>query len=416
MDFHAQLKRPDLPRVDYPFVPRATRLRDRLLAGYLKLFNKRLAPMKPIALVNGMPAYDLTQPPMGSQSGARILRTGFDYMVRKREARPITLVLMANGRCDMGCRHCSAREYMRNGREHLAYGEIIDLIDQFLALNGASVVISGGEPTLHPRLLDIIDHVDKSKATVSMFTNGSRVAEMADDLRGAGLFGTLVSLDSDDPVKHDEYRRREGAFDIALGAVEALRKQDSLVGISTYVTRPAHLDGYVQRIFRLGEELGVHQVFMFDAVPTGAFLHERDLVLTPEDRSAIRELVKAQNASPTGPAVMGQSWVNSEEGFGCFAGFYQLYTGATGEVAPCDFTPITFGNVRDEPLGKIWRRMRDSEEWGVRHKECRMQDPEFRRNTVDLVPEGTTWPVPYETILELRAARDAAAGADNDAL
>ncbi len=407
MDFHTQLKRPELPRVEYPFVPRAKRLRDRLLSGYLKLFNKRLAPMKPIALVNGMAAYDLTQPPMGSQPGARILRTGFDYMVRKRPARPISLVMMANGRCDMGCRHCSAREYMRSGREPLAYGEMVDLIDQFLALNGASVVLTGGEPTLHPRLLDLIDHVPKDQAVVSMFTNGSRVAEMADELRGAGLFGALVSLDSDDPATHDEYRRREGAYQTAVGAVEALRSRDSLVGISTYVTRPAHHDGYVERIFRLGEDLGVHQVFMFDAVPTGAFMDERELVLTPEDRGEIRELVKAQNAAPTGPAVMGQSWVNSEEGFGCFAGFYQLYVSCTGDVAPCDFTPITFGNIRDEPLGKIWRRMRDSEEWGVRHKECRMQDACFRRNTVDLVPEGTTWPVSYETILELRAARDA---------
>ena len=153
---------------------------------------------------------------------------------------------------------------------------------------------------------------------------------------------------------------------------------------------------------------------MFDAVPTGAFLNERDLVLSPDDRAAIRELVKAQNASPTGPAVMGQSWVNSPEGFGCFAGFYQLYVSANGDVAPCDFTPISFGNVRDEPLGKIWRRMRDSEEWGSRHNECRMQDPEFRRNTVDLVPEGTPWPVPYEALVELRAARDGAAGSGND--
>ncbi len=406
MDFHAQLKRADLPRVDYPFVPTAKRLRDRLLSGYLKVFNKRLAPMKPIAMVNGMPAYDLTQPPMGSQPGARVLRVGFDYVVRKKAARPISLVLMVNGRCDMSCRHCSAREYMQSGRPAMEYEEIIDLLDQFLALGGASVVLSGGEPTLHPRLLDIIDHVPKDQATVAMFTNGSRVAEMAGELRGAGLFGTLVSLDSDDAAAHDEYRGREGAFDLATGAVEATLAAGSLAGISTYVTRPAHHDGYVNRIIELGTRLGVHQVFMFDAVPTGAFLHERELVLTPEDRAQVRELVKAQNASPTGPAVMGQAWVNSPEGFGCFAGFYQLYVSASGEASPCDFTPITFGNVRDEALGAIWRRMRASEEWGSRHAECRMQDECFRRDTVDLVPEGTDWPVPYETILELRAARD----------
>ena len=139
MDFHAQLKRDDLPQVDYPFVPGARRLLDRLLGGYLRLFNKRLAPMKPIAMVNGMPAYDLTQPPMGSQPGARVLRVGFDYVVRRKPARPISLVLMVNGRCDMSCRHCSARDYMRDGRPVMEFEEIIDLLDQFLALGGASV-------------------------------------------------------------------------------------------------------------------------------------------------------------------------------------------------------------------------------------------------------------------------------------
>jgi MoaA/NifB/PqqE/SkfB family radical SAM enzyme len=101
---------------------------------------------------------------------------------------------------------------------------------------------------------------------------------------------------------------------------------------------------------------------------------------------------------------MGQSWVNSPEGFGCFAGFYQIYVNAQGYVCPCDFTPIHFGNVREEPLQVIFDRLRASEDWGQRFMDCRMQDDCFRERTVDLVPEGTPWPVSYETILELRRA------------
>ena len=92
MDFFEQLDRSDLPSVDYPFVQRATRLSDRLLGSYVPLFRKRMAPMKPIAMVNGMPAYDITQPPFYSEAGARVLRTGFDYVVLKRKARPIAMV------------------------------------------------------------------------------------------------------------------------------------------------------------------------------------------------------------------------------------------------------------------------------------------------------------------------------------
>ncbi len=410
MDFFEHLARPDLPRVSYPFVSRSSKLTDRVLGGYLKLFRKRLGPMKPIALVNDMPAYDLTQPPFHSEAGARVIRTGFSYVFGRKKARPIALVLMLNSNCNMGCRHCSARDYMRRPSEPLSTEELMDIADQFVDMNGAALVITGGEPTLHPQLLEIIDHVPKDKAVVSMFTNGSRLADMADELLSAGLFAPLVSLDSSVEEEHDKRRGVKGAYREAVRGIEAFKDRGALVGLSTYLTRPDHRDGGFERIIQLGADLGVHQVFMFDTVPTGAILHERDLVLTQEDRREVKELVKAQNASPHGPAVMGQSWVNSPEGFGCFAGFYQLYINGSGDVCPCDFTPISFGNVREEPLQVIFDRMRASEDWGERFMDCRMQDPDFRASTVDLVPQGTEWPVSYETILTLRAEQERRSG------
>ncbi len=409
MDFFEHLQRADLPRVDYDFVRRSSRISDRLMGVYLRRFNNRLKPMKPIALVNGMPAYDLTQPPFESEPGSRVLWAGFDYVIRRKPPRPIAVVHMLNANCDMRCRHCSARNHMDKGNKALDYEETIDLADQFVEMGGSAFILSGGEPTLHPRLLDIIDHVDKSKAVVAMFTNGSHLVDMADELKAAGLFAPLVSLDSEQPDVHDRLRGREGAFTNAVAGIEKMLEVGSLVGISTYMTRPDLHDGYFDRIVDFGTKLGVHQIFMFDAVPTGALIHDKDLAMTPAERSQLKELVKGQNANPVGPAMMGQSWVNSEEGFGCFAGFYQFYTTAYGDVAPCDFTPITFGNVRENSLQEVWDRMRASEEWGVRHMNCRMQDPEFRANTVDLLPPGTEFPVPYERILELRAERDRSA-------
>jgi MoaA/NifB/PqqE/SkfB family radical SAM enzyme len=402
MDFFEHLSRPDLPRVEHSHVRRATGFVDRLLSGYVSLFNDRLRPMKPIALVNGMAAYDLTQPPMGSEPGARVLRNGFEFVVLKREPRPINMVLMVNSACNMSCAHCSARTYLKSGRPNLTFEEVRSVIDQFLDLGGASFILSGGEPTLHPRLLDIVAHVDKSRCVVAMFTNGTRLPELADELKSAGLFGTLVSIDSADPDHHDRLRGLPGAFDKAVAGIEKLLARGMLAGISTYVSRRGLDGGAFESILELGTRLAVHQLFVFDAVPTGALIDNKDVILGPDGRSRLRELIKAQNAASTGPAIMGQSWVNSCEGFGCFAGFYQIYVNAAGDVMPCDFTPITFGNVREEPLAVIWKRIRDSQDWGVRFHECRMQDPEFRRRTIDLLPPGTELPVPYEVVRRLR--------------
>ena len=407
MNFFEQLERPDLPRLEYPFVKRVTSLTDRLLAGYMKLFNKRISPMKPLALVNGLPVYDLTQAPLYSEAGASVLRNGFEYIILKRQAQPITMTLMLNGRCNMACTHCSARTYMRNGGDMLTWDELKTLVDQFVEAGGSSVVISGGEPTLHPHLVELVDYVPKNKAVVSMFTNGTNVVELLPELKAAGLFGTLISLDSPVAEIHDRRRKTPGAFKNGIKALEAILSEGMLAGISTYMTRPDLHEGQFQSMIDLGTEMGAHQVFVFDTVPTGAMLEEdSEWLLTREDRDLCQKLTMEQNANPVGPAIMGQSWVNSPEGFGCFAGFYQLYVTASGDACPCDFTPITFGNVREEPLGKIWERIRLSEDWNIQHNECRMQDPGFRANTIDLLPPGTPLPVPYETVLELRRARD----------
>ena len=39
--------------------------------------------------------------------------------------------------------------------------------------------------------------------------------------------------------------------------------------------------------------------------------------------------------------------------FGCNAGRKMIYVDAFGEVSPCVFVPMTFGNVRDAPLREI---------------------------------------------------------------
>ncbi len=404
MDFFDQLKhRTDLPKIDYPHVPPATGIRDKLLSGYLKRFGKRLGPMKPIALVNGkMAVYDLTQPPMDSAPGSRVLRTGFDYMVLRKQARPINMVLMLNAACNMRCIHCSARDYLQADRKPLSREEVKALVDQFVELGGASLIYSGGEPTIHPHLLELVDYVPKDKAVISIFTNGSRLGDLAGELRGAGLFGTLVSIDSSTPEVHDRRRGREGAFAEAMKGIEAMHAAGMLVGVSSYMTRKDLERGEWDPIIALAESVGAHQVFMFDAVPTGALRSDQEFRLTQAHRTRLKELTMAQNATPSGPAVMGQSWVNSADGFGCFAGFYQLYVNAFGDVCPCDFTPISFGNVREEPLQVIWNRMRESEDWGERFPECRMQDDAFRARSIDLVPEEMPLPVPYEMLLELR--------------
>jgi MoaA/NifB/PqqE/SkfB family radical SAM enzyme len=274
VDFFRQLERDDLPRVSHPGLARDRRRSSKALGPLLRLFRRRLEPLKPLALVNGMVAYDLTQPPLASQPSMRIMRTAFGHRFLRREARPITLVLMTTAACNMRCRHCSAERSMRSGGNALSYEELCDVIDQFIDMGGASVVFSGGEPTLHPRLLDLVARVPASEAIAVMFTNGSRLdAGLAGELQSAGLYSALVSIDSPEACEHDAGRNSPGAFEAGVEAARRVREAGMLAGLSSYMGRGALMDGGFQKLTRLAEDVGVHQLFLFDAVPTGALLH-----------------------------------------------------------------------------------------------------------------------------------------------
>jgi MoaA/NifB/PqqE/SkfB family radical SAM enzyme len=62
-------------------------------------------------------------------------------------------------------------------------------------------------------------------------------------------------------------------------------------------------------------------------------------------------------------------------------------------VNPCDFNPITFGNVRDEPLEAIWRRMVSHPEFGAHRLSCRMQSERYRRQFIAPIQDEERLPV-----------------------
>ncbi len=93
-------------------------------------------------------------------------------------------------------------------------------------------------------------------------------------------------------------------------------------------------------------------------------------------------------------------------GIGCFAGNREMYISASGDVTPCDFTPLSFGNVREEPLSRIWLKMRAHPSYKNRSMGCKMQNPFFRKAFIDAIPDGAELPYPIDRLprVDYRAA------------
>lgn len=381
---------------------RATGPLGRLLNKDLDKLRSRLARQgRPIALREGGLVYSLYQPPVPS---LRLINSLSMFMMRgRRPYRPTACTLQITARCQLNCYHCSAARYTTPDRAELSTEEWLSVIRQAEAIGVTNIVFTGGEPLLRPDIFDLIVAVNRDRAQPMMFTNGlllteKNVARLAD----AGLFSLMVSLDDPRPEEHNRLRRSPHLFERATEGLQRVLETDILVGISTYAGPQDVREGRVEQMIEFGREVGVHEITIFDVVPTGKLLSlEQDFLLTPEDKRKLIELERHYNQQEGYPHITTQALVNGPEGSGCFAGCTQFYMTAYGDVDPCDFTPLTFGNIRDEPLFDIWTRMLSHPAYSDRCNHCRMQDPDFRRQYIDPIPDDILLPWPaFEELLD----------------
>jgi MoaA/NifB/PqqE/SkfB family radical SAM enzyme len=136
-------------------------------------------------------------------------------------------------------------------------------------------------------------------------------------------------------------------------------------------------------MLELGRELKVLEVFIFDVIPTGRLEEQRECALHLEEVQALSELRSTYKAKPHYPRIVHQSMFVGLHypciAQGCPAGVVQVHLRANGDVTPCDFTPYSFGNVKERPLAEIWQRLASDPLYATRAPHCRMADPVFRR-------------------------------------
>ena len=175
-----------------------------------------------------------------------------------------------------------------------------------------------------------------------------------------------------------------------------------LVGISTYATPERLRNGEVMEMIELARRLRCQEITIFDVVPTGRLLRaDERILLTRDDQVELCRLEDEINARDGYPHVISQAHVNGPTGAGCYAGWFQYYSTAYGEIMPCDFTPLSYGSIRETPLADIWQRMTTHPAHRDHSNHCRMQDCDFRRRYIDRIPSEGPFPFPVGRLADL---------------
>ncbi|MHB9037997.1 MAG: radical SAM/SPASM domain-containing protein [Armatimonadota bacterium] len=351
---------------------------------------------------DGTLVYTSYQPPVPTNASMKLLGSRLSVEL-DGHPQPTVCTLQVTTSCQANCVHCSAARHKRQHEPELTTQDWKRVIRESERLGAVTVIFTGGEPLLRPDIFELIEWVDKNEAVVGIFSNGLLLSdENVKKLVDAGLWFIHVSIDSPNAAQHDEMRRVPGCFDKAIEGLTRAKNAGILTGISTYATPERLRNGQAVELIEMTKKYGFDEITIFDVVPTGRLLHEdRQHLLSDEDKKELCRIETQYNEGHPQPQVITQAHVNGPTGVGCYAGWCQFYMTAYGEMTPCDFTPLTFGNAKDESVEESWNRMISHEGYCSHKNTCRMQDPEFRAKWINKIPTSGPFPYPVEKFAEL---------------
>ena len=140
-----------------------------------------------------------------------------------RPSAPYRMDLAITYRCNNNCTHC----YNARPRQfpELTTDQWKQILDRLWDIAIPHIIFTGGEPTMRSDLPELIAYAEHKGQITGLNTNGSRLKDQTflQTLVDAGLDHVQITLESHNPVIHDEMVQGRGAWaDTVAGIKNAL--------------------------------------------------------------------------------------------------------------------------------------------------------------------------------------------------
>ena len=213
------------------------------------------------------------------------------YLLKNRLAGrkrfPLVTMLEPLEMCNLACVGCGRiREYQPVIDKMMPVDVALDAVKE----SGAPIVsIAGGEPTIHPKIDEIINRLIDQKYFVYCCTNGLLLDRMLPKIPPSKYFCWVVHMDGMEE-KHDASVDRKGVFKKAVRGMELALSRGYRVCTNTTIFKNSDVED-LWEMFRLVKEIGVEGSMIspgydFEDAP------DRDLFLTRrESRNIFKKLL-----------------------------------------------------------------------------------------------------------------------------
>jgi len=283
-----------------------------------------------------------------------------------------TFYLYLSAGCNLHCRHCWITPTFVNGKpvpaECLDFNALEQAVADAKPLGLTSAKLTGGEPTLHPEFVRIVDFLADQGIGMTMETNGTLIdGNLARHLAAKKLSHIAVSLDSSDPAWHDSFRGRKGAFEDTVRGVSHLVEAGFRPQIIMSVCRENldHIEGLIALVQKIGA--GSVKFNPVTASGRGKEMHndggglsfDELMALTRRIRGELQDRFPIHLCIMIPPALLTAKEIlrDKSAGGGCHVRNILGLLG-TGEMALCgvgrNVPELCFGTLGKDNLRDVW--------------------------------------------------------------
>lgn len=169
--------------------------------------------------------------------------------------------------CNLRCIHCYSDSEAKAYQGELTWPEMKAVVDDLAAYGVPGLLLSGGEPTVHPHFDDLLSLATGLGLKLTISTNGTRIdAPMAARFKELGVAYVGISLDGIGEI-HDHFRGKTGAFDAAVRGFRHCHEAGQKTGLRLTLTR--HNVENLDRILDFIEEENIQRACFYHLVPAG---------------------------------------------------------------------------------------------------------------------------------------------------
>jgi radical SAM protein with 4Fe4S-binding SPASM domain len=263
--------------------------------------------------------------------------------------RMTSIIFEITNRCNLRCKHCYNDSGPKRDQE-LTFEEIKKSVDTFADAGVLNIVISGGEPLLHPHIFDIIQYIRSKPMSCIIFTNGTVITEdTVKKFKDFSIVSVAISLDGATPETNDSFRGILGSYKKTVKAIKMLQKEEIPVRINVCLHKGI-LDEF-DELLNLFKKWDITDYSVAPAAYTGR-QHEPDFVITLEEYKKVLKQLKEfefkkgkKNELPYIPNSIN-----------CGAGMNSLTIRSNGDITLCSPFPdeLSLGNIKTDSIIDIW--------------------------------------------------------------